>query len=475
MHSQRLIWLRLLITALQYLCSSSTSERQYSWIGTTAPTNLWTSICTDAEGKILISAADGGSIYISRDAGVVWSVALTLSSPTIWAGIAGSASIKYLAAAITGGAIYISQDYGDSWESATISRSWSSIAMSASGKKIAATTSSSGGRVYLSSDYGSTFSVEGPYMAYTSIAISADGSFLAVVGTTANIYVSSDGGIVWYPRASQQSWSHVAISGNAKYLTATTGNCSIAGKMYTSSDYGVTWAISNISATAWSGIALSFDGDITVASECTGRVHISVDNGMTWNTTAKERHWADIALSYDGSAMIAATRSSCMNCSDSDGNIYRANTTFAPSTCAAESYMSYRASLCVACPTGATAIAGKYTCVCDSGLLSHGYGDDLVCSAPVCNLTSVPTVMPTTKPILSYITAPRLDDLTLSFLFGVAGGAFLCLFLYLLRRICEECSTRKNAVAAEEQFYRGPGPNARVLKPHEHPPGELFF
>jgi len=104
---------------------------------------------------------------------------------------------------------------------------WTSIASSSDGSRLAATTSN--GDVYVSSDSGATWidhNVSG-YKVLTSIASSDDGARLAVVarsyyGQRPYIYTSTDYGTSWIPQseAGARDWVAIASNSDGTHLAA---------------------------------------------------------------------------------------------------------------------------------------------------------------------------------------------------------------------------------------------------------------
>jgi hypothetical protein len=340
---------------------------------------------------------------------------------------------------------------------------------------MAAVVGDQGGFVYLSSTFGSSWTEAGHIMSYSAVSMSADGVFIAAAATADHIFVSSDAGLRWTPRASAQNWVALSISGHAKVLAAATAT----GEMYTSSDYGVSWVQQNITKPC-SDIASSYEGTVLIAVASDDIAYISTNAGLDWYWTANNESWSAVAISYDGTKVIFSTNTSCSGCSDSDGRVYIAEITLPPSPCAADTYLSSASSLCIACPVGSTSGAGQFSCACKEGLFSFGYGDDLACSASCSEYNAAPTLSPTKKPVLSYITSPHLDETTIVFLIGVGSGAFLCvlayIFLIFLRCVCG-WSKSNQAVAAEEYFgaVSVTGNNKRNQQHHQNQHDEVLF
>src|SRR6266566_4949346 len=108
-----------LLLALLIEMFKPAAVRAQNWTQTTAPSALWYSIASSADGNKLAAVVYRGSIYASTNAGSTW---LATSAPSNWwTSIASSADGTTLAAAVDGGPtgqggpIYISNDSGATW------------------------------------------------------------------------------------------------------------------------------------------------------------------------------------------------------------------------------------------------------------------------------------------------------------------------------------------------------------------------
>jgi len=95
----------------------------YTWIKTSAPTEMWSSICTSSSGDFLAACfGQNGHIYTSSDNGNTWT---QRAQPKYWSSICCSSSGQYLAACVgnnaTFGYIYTSSDYGSNWTQTSVS------------------------------------------------------------------------------------------------------------------------------------------------------------------------------------------------------------------------------------------------------------------------------------------------------------------------------------------------------------------
>ena len=139
--------------------------------------------------------------------------------------------------------------------------------------------------------------------AWKSVASSSDASILAAVNDNDLIYVSTNSGTNWTPRASTRQWNSVAISTNGQLGAATVKN----GKIYVSGDSGTNW-IARDSDRAWRSIAISSttNGTIMAAVVNNGQIYVSLDSGTNWTARATSQLWNSVAVSADGSRLLAS-------------------------------------------------------------------------------------------------------------------------------------------------------------------------
>jgi photosystem II stability/assembly factor-like uncharacterized protein len=141
-----------------------------------------------------------------------------------------------------------------------------------------------------------------------AIAPSVDGMKLAAIATNGRIYTSTDSGVTWTARDSSRNWLSIASSADGTKLVSVVGS----GQIYTSTDSGVTWTARD-SNREWQVVASSADGTKLVATVQNGRIYTSTDSGVTWTARDSIRSWRPVASSADGTKLVAA---------DSTGRIY---------------------------------------------------------------------------------------------------------------------------------------------------------
>jgi hypothetical protein len=72
---------------------------------------------------------------------------------------------------------------------------------------------------------------------FMAVASSSTGQYLVATISNGKIYTSSDYGVTWTERESIRYWRNIETSSTGQYLVA----CAYGGNIFTSSDYGVTW------------------------------------------------------------------------------------------------------------------------------------------------------------------------------------------------------------------------------------------
>ena len=157
--------------------------------------------------------------------------------------------------------------------------------------------------------------------SWHGMAMSRNGSYIAVqaYGNPLTMYISSNRGATWTPRqyAHTELWYEdspvsVAMSGDGKYLVATTGYSLTGGTIWGSTNYGVTWAQHNPivgSGFNMADVAMSVDGKHVCTSETEKYIYNSSDYGVTWDqrVSAGMGNWWSTAMSADGMKQIMTT------------------------------------------------------------------------------------------------------------------------------------------------------------------------
>jgi hypothetical protein len=161
-----------------------------------------------------------------------------------------------------------------------------------------------------------------------SVAVSKDtGQYMVAVtgskfvvncggsSTLGSLNVSSNYGASWTRIPIDNYWSKVAVSGDGHYMLAV----SLGGYAYQSTNYGSTWSYISVPVAAYSGCAISGNGQYqTIVGYYSGNgstyyIYRSLDYGSTWTSTSsrfsispssygtpENKNFSGCAMSSDG-------------------------------------------------------------------------------------------------------------------------------------------------------------------------------
>ena len=305
---------------------------------------LWFCLASSSDCRRLITAVNGGQIFVSDDFGGTWTprsvVAGNPSATALWRGVTSSADGRRLAAVARFGQIYVSGDYGATWTAHSTdpgnpgtTRKWYGIATSADGRHLVACADDA--QVYTSDDFGATWTTRSTDSGNAAItrrwwdaAITADGRRMAVVDNGGQIYLSDDFGVTWTAHSTDpgnpgtnRDWNDVVMSNDGRVILASQGN----GRIFLSEDYGATWTAHSTdpgdpaTARLWRGLAVSDDGTILAAMAEADQVYFSTDSGANWlpqstdpTNPAKTRQWRGIVMSDDKQRAVVAAENSTL-------------------------------------------------------------------------------------------------------------------------------------------------------------------
>jgi hypothetical protein len=331
----------------------------------TIPNSTWSSISISSTGQYQLLTPKGGSmIMLSSDFGNTWTQ-ITISG--IWMTASMSSSGQYqsvISNSTNTNNITFSRDYGKTWnttasyEIANGDQSGYSVSLSPDGNVVAIgspyndgsgnTIDSGQVRVYAWS--GSAWVRRGAVdtdgkaindnMGY-SVSLSVDGTVMAIGAPfgdgTGNVidsgyvrvYNWNSSTLNWDKKGSDiegtagiltpptvvtaadisptESWVSISMSSTGQYQTAVTD--SATGKIWVSSDYGVTWAPKkpNNNFYIWSCVAVSSSGQYQTAGVWSGNIWRSENYGMSWSPISSyngsgsyNSNWQSICMSSSG-------------------------------------------------------------------------------------------------------------------------------------------------------------------------------
>ena len=192
-----------------------------TWIDLLGPSTTWTTVDvskTAGGSGYTIVAADSSNIYISYNSGTTWTTKSTFPAGVSrsWVSVTCSEDGTKMAACSNNssqGAIIYSLNSGATWllgNTGGIKGRFKSIASSDDGTILFCCRESSG--IWKSIDSGVNWSFTALSKTWTSIECSPDGTFAVLVGSSSNIYTSTNGG-AWTERtnSSSNSWTDVTI------------------------------------------------------------------------------------------------------------------------------------------------------------------------------------------------------------------------------------------------------------------------
>ena len=121
------------------------------------------------------------------------------------------------------------------------------------------------------------------------------------------VYTSSDYGVTWTQNTSSPAgvWNCICVSTTGQYQTAAISG----GLIYTSSDYGNTWAspASFTTTSGWNAVYLSANGQYQTI--CSSVIYRSNDYGVTWTLTNAPNNggfWKGLSVSSSGQYQTVA-------------------------------------------------------------------------------------------------------------------------------------------------------------------------
>lgn len=224
-----------------------------------------------------------------------WTVAETADN---WQSVAMSADgNKLVASSLTSIFIYS----GSAWSS--YSSGAAGVASSADGNKLYAAVSGANGGILVYTNSSTGWLQSGSTTGnFQDVACSADGTRAVAVINGGLIYTSSNSGSTWTSQASSRNWYSVASSANGSNLVAVV----YGGGIYTNS--GTTWTATSAGTANWISVASSADGTRLVAAIYpNGGIYTSVNSGSIWQmTSAPSTNWYAVASSADGMKLAAA-------------------------------------------------------------------------------------------------------------------------------------------------------------------------
>jgi predicted acyltransferase (DUF342 family) len=212
--------------------------------------------------------------------------------------------------------LYVSSNYGQTWTNVS-ALSYFDVAISGTGQYVLATSyTGSSPTIYYSTNYGLNYTgvvVSGyPANNWSNIAISSTGQYAIAGGYGRAIYYSSNYGVSWtISNSPALYWTGTAAITDGGYAVS----AAQGGGIYYSSNYGQTWTVSNLSAGQWSTALASSNGLYGVAggylNNSVAGLYYSSNGGQTWTVSnVATGNYDEVSISSTGQYCIAGSYSS---------------------------------------------------------------------------------------------------------------------------------------------------------------------
>jgi len=243
----------------------------------------------NADSSIMYAAENCGALYKSTDQASSWSV---VSNPDVCTNkIAVDDSGQYVVLAYDGqyesrfGSIGFSSDAGVlvNFNPNSNFGDWTSLATIASTSKLY--TSEHTDWLRIAETATSTMFIkdgDGDPQEYnwTKIDVSADDSLVAAIHTTNDMYLSTDGGLIWEQNTwldPSYVWIDISVSGDGSKIFAIDD----LGKVYITTDEGATFdQIATVTSSNSNRIASNFDGSRLIVGPAADNLHIFSDDEL---------------------------------------------------------------------------------------------------------------------------------------------------------------------------------------------------
>jgi hypothetical protein len=244
-----------------------------TWISNNAPQLGWVAVCSSADGTKLAASVNGGRIW--TNSGTTWNQAPTANDFYRSSSIACSANGSDLVA--LDGTIYISTNAGKMWSVGTGS-GFQGCAMSADGKIMLAipAVSTNSGATWFSPSFNNGGT------EFRAAASSANGVKLVAMGD-GGIWLSTNSGSIFNYVVGSPTSANGSVASSADGTRLILARHSSLTPIYISTNSGNSWTFANAPSNYWVAVASSADGNALVAAANT-----SVGFGgsiWTWQAT----------------------------------------------------------------------------------------------------------------------------------------------------------------------------------------------
>ena len=221
--------------------------------------------------------------------------------------LAASSSGSVLVAAAYNDYLYRSMDAGATWTPMLASGvgNWIAVAMSGEGSRIVAAKAGDNS-LSVSGDGGGSWSAAGVSKSYTGVACSSDGTRMAACTSDGVIFTSANSGVAWDSKYtdSTKSLTSIALTDNGlKMVAGVNGNqLLVLASTNAGSTFTATW---KGTSSSWVSVSCSADGNFMAAAPSSGTISISVDGGATWTARGASGTWYSVSIVGTGSGATA--------------------------------------------------------------------------------------------------------------------------------------------------------------------------
>jgi hypothetical protein len=276
--------------------------------------------CLFSYGTTIYAGTDLDGLFRSKDSGTTWS---RYDNGVM----AGNST---LSVAIKGDTVF-AISYGRVWQSGDDGKSWTDVdsGLGVNGGQVLLAAGGNvvlgeNGGLYISTNNGQTWVPKASVSGGVNSLLSVNQSILA--GTVKGVYRSSDNGVTW--SSSGLATAHIlSLASSGNYVLAAT-----SAALYISPDGGSSWNAVNSGPTSGTVNAVGASGTSMFAGTATGGIYRSLDEGATWQMLSSGLTSATITC-FDnvGNAFFVGTGDNGVFRSDDNGTTWTSTSHGLPS------------------------------------------------------------------------------------------------------------------------------------------------